>query len=137
MNDKWDGWPIGVEAPEWDLRFMHEPPAPDQRIPWPTPPPAAVEAMACPVCESRLLQLADAEPHPPGGWNVVLECPECWTTGELRLDDGGMEAFDEHFDDGIRAMIDELRRLSTESMLEDVQRFVGALQADAILPEDF
>ena len=92
---------------------------------------------ACPTCGSRLLQLVNAEPHAPGGWNALLECPECWSVVDEWMDDAEIEAFDREFDDGVRAMVSELRRLTEEHMREDVERFTVALRADAILPEDF
>ena len=100
-------------------------------------PSAAPTLSACPICGSRLLQLVDAEPHPPGGWNTLLECPECWAVIDEWMDDDAIEAFDREFDDGVRALVDELRRLTEEHMREQVERFACALQADAILPEDF
>ena len=100
--------------------------------------PACAEApIACPRCGSRLVQLVDAEPHPPGGWDALLECPECWTTIDEHLEDDAMEDFDRGFDDGVRAVIAELRRMTVSNMLDDVERFAAALRADAILPEDF
>jgi hypothetical protein len=92
---------------------------------------------ACPLCGSRLVQLVDAEPHPPGGWNALLECPECWAVMDEWMDDDAIEAFDHAFDDGVRSLVDELRRLTAEHMREEVERFACALQAGAILPEDF
>jgi hypothetical protein len=92
---------------------------------------------ACPACGSRLLQLVDAEPHPPGGWNALLECPECWSLIDEWMDDAAIEAFDRDFDDGVRALVEELRRLTRTHMCEEVARFTAALHADAVLPEDF
>src|SRR2546423_2835267 len=87
---------------------------------------AAVEPLLCPVCGSHLLQLLDAEPHAPGGWDVVLECPECWSILEDHLEDLEIEAFDRDFDDGMHVIVDELRRLTVEQMRQDVERFAGA-----------
>lgn len=108
--------------------------------PVPQPPagaPASTCPLSCPVCHSRLLQLLDAEPHPPGGWDVVLECPECWTLLEEHLADREVEDFDREFDEGTRQLVEALRRLVAEHMREDVDRFLAALEADAIQPMDF
>jgi hypothetical protein len=99
--------------------------------------PLHADPLSCPECGSRLLQLVDAEPHPPGGWNAVLECPECWATADRHLGDDTIEEFDRCFDDGIRMLVDQLRRMTAEHFLDDVERFIAALRADAILPEDF
>jgi hypothetical protein len=109
---------------------MAETPAPERAATTTAP-------VYCPVCRSRLLQLLDAEPHPPGGWDVVLECPECWSLIEEHLDDHEVEDFDREFDEGTRQLVEELRRLTAQHMLEDVERFLVALQADAIHPMDF
>ena len=106
--------------------------------PLPEAVPGSAEApIACPCCGSRLVQLVDAEPHAPGGWDTVLECPECWTAIDEHLEDEAMEDLDRAFDDGVRAVVAELRRMTFRNMLEDVERFAAALRADAILPEDF
>jgi hypothetical protein len=103
----------------------------------PPAPPVSADPLACPECGSRLLQLVDAEPHPPGGWNAQLECPECWATAERHLDDDTVEEFDRCFDDGIRVLVEELRRMTAQHMLDEIEHFAAALHADAILPEDF
>jgi len=99
--------------------------------------PSTTTPLSCPVCRSRLLQLLDAEPHPPGGWDVVLECPECWSVIEDHLDDHEVDDFDREFDEGTRLLVEQLRRLTAQHMLEDVQKFLVALEADAIHPMDF
>ncbi|MDQ6915142.1 MAG: hypothetical protein M3155_04945 [Actinomycetota bacterium] len=115
---------------------MAEHPAPQPSAPRHAPPVHA-DPLACPECGSRLLQLLDAEPCPPGGWNALLECPECWAVADRHLADHVIEEFDRCFDDGIRTLVEELRRMTAEHMREEVQRFAAALHADAILPEDF
>jgi hypothetical protein len=40
-------------------------------------------------------------------------------------------------DEGLTAMITDLHRLTQANMAADIDRFVAALQADVILPEDF
>lgn len=47
----------------------------------------------------------------------------------------------EHYEDtleaGVQAVLDDLRRLTYANMAAEVDRFVDALEADLILPEDF
>ena len=62
---------------------------------------------------------------------------------ELRLGRGGVvhrdqiERFEEHLDDGLADMLDDLQRLTQANMSDEIERFAHALQADLILPEDF
>ena len=51
------------------------------------------------------------------------------------MDDDAIEAFDHAFDDGVRALVDELRRLTAEHMREEVERFACALQATKRNPD--
>jgi hypothetical protein len=113
---------------------MAETPAPERPVSAST---TTTAPLSCPVCHSRLLQLLDAEPHLPGGWDVLLECPECWSLIEEHLDDHEVDDFDREFDEGTRQLVEELRRLTAEHMREDVDRFLAALEADAIQPMDF
>jgi hypothetical protein len=48
-----------------------------------------------------------------------------------------VEAFDEELDRGNDALARDYKRLMRANMADEVERFVGALEADAILPEDF
>ena len=48
-----------------------------------------------------------------------------------------VEAFDEELDRGSDALARDYKRLMRANMAEEIDRFVGALDADAILPEDF
>ena len=40
-------------------------------------------------------------------------------------------------DDGLAEMLADLKRLTQANMAEEIDRFVTALRADFILPEDF
>ena len=48
-----------------------------------------------------------------------------------------VEEFDEELDRGGDALARDYKRLMRANMAEEIERFVGALEADAILPEDF
>ena len=53
------------------------------------------------------------------------------------FDEETVERFDEELDRGTEALVRDLLRLMRANMEDDVERFVTALHADAILPEDF
>ena len=48
-----------------------------------------------------------------------------------------MDRFDDRLDEAADQLAADLRNFTRANMEEQLDRFVGALQADAILPEDF
>jgi hypothetical protein len=48
-----------------------------------------------------------------------------------------VDAFDEALERGADALASGYEWLVRANMVEEIERFVGALDADAILPEDF
>jgi len=91
----------------------------------------------CPECSSHLVAPVAWEQAGPSEWAVTLECPNCeWWDADL-FDEAAIERFDEELDRGTEALVRDLLRLTRANMEDDVERFVAALAADAILPEDF
>ena len=91
----------------------------------------------CPGCDSELVQpvcWSETEDH---RWELTLECPNCgW------LEDGvyqreQIDRLEEKLDDGLAEMLADLKRLTQANMAEEIDRFISALNADFILPEDF
>ena len=68
---------------------------------------------------------------------MTLRCPDCETVREGVFAQDTVDAFDERLDVGTDVLTADLRRLTRANMAEEIDRFVAALQADAILPEDF
>jgi hypothetical protein len=52
-------------------------------------------------------------------------------------DEDAIQRFDEVLDAGTEALVADLRQLTRANMEADVMRFVDALHADHLLPEDF
>jgi hypothetical protein len=48
-----------------------------------------------------------------------------------------VDRFDEELDRGTEALVRDLKQLTRANMEEECERFIRALSADAILPEDF
>jgi hypothetical protein len=91
----------------------------------------------CPACASPLVAPVAWEQAGPHEWAVTLQCPNCeWWDADL-FDETTIERFDEELDRGTEALVRDLLRLTRANMEDDVERFVAALCADAILPEDF
>lgn len=91
----------------------------------------------CPECDSELVQPVDWSEAPQGFWELTLQCPNCFWLDEGIFDQEQVDALEEHLDDGVTAMLSDLRRLTQANMTEDIERFAAALNADLILPEDF
>jgi formate dehydrogenase maturation protein FdhE len=91
----------------------------------------------CPLCASNLVQPVAWSPEPKGRWYLTLECPNCGWAEEGIYERSQVESLEDTLDDGLCKLIADLQRLVHANMAEDVERFVSALTADQILPEDF
>jgi hypothetical protein len=91
----------------------------------------------CPECNSDLVQPVDWSEAPDDCWNLLLACPNCeWFTEGLYTADQVRELEDQ-LDEGLADMLRDLQRLTQANMADQIDRFVTALYADQILPEDF
>jgi hypothetical protein len=73
----------------------------------------------------------------PGYWDVDLRCPNCeWTESGVYSQEV-VDRFDMTLDAGTEALIGDLQALMRANMEEEIERFVTALGAGFILPEDF
>lgn len=91
----------------------------------------------CPECLSELVAPVAWEQAGPREWAVTIQCPNCeWWDADV-FDEATVDRFDEQLDRGTEALVRDLLRLMRANMEDDVERFVAALRADAILPEDF
>ena len=114
---------------------------PEQGVPYtrlkPAPADADRDLCVCEQCASDLVEPVDWADAGPERWRVALSCPNCgyWTEGVFSQE--CVDRFDERLDEGTEVMVADLKKLQQANMLEDVELFIGALQAGAILPEDF
>ena len=98
----------------------------------------------CPECDCRLCFESAAEPLTPDAWLVVVQCPNCWHAWRVTVGDVALELFENALDDDTRvieATLDELTYANAvaeaEQLMVEVERFVRALAANAIVPMDF
>jgi hypothetical protein len=91
----------------------------------------------CVECSSELVYPVQWEESGPVNWNVLLHCPNCDIYREGIFTQETVEGFDEELDRGADALARDYKRLMRANMAEEIERFVGALTSDAILPEDF
>ena len=91
----------------------------------------------CVECSSELVYPVQWEESGPVNWSVLLHCPNCDVYREGIFTQETVETFDEELDRGADALARDYKRLMRANMAEEIERFVGALTSDAILPEDF
>jgi predicted RNA-binding Zn-ribbon protein involved in translation (DUF1610 family) len=91
----------------------------------------------CPECGSRLVQPIEWREPRRRFWELVLSCPNCGWLDEGVFTQDQVDQFEEHLDEGLAEMLNDLRRLTQANMAEEIDRLSTALQTDLILPEDF
>ena len=92
---------------------------------------------ACPQCDSQLVQPVDWSDAGEEQWELELSCPNCDWREEGTYCQSAIEDLEDHLEDGLSDLLDDLHRLAQANMADEIQRFVRALEADLILPEDF
>ena len=91
----------------------------------------------CCECDSQLVYPVQWREVERSMWEVSLRCPNCeWETTDV-FDQDTVERFDEELDRGTDSLVDDLKRLVSANMEEEIDRFSRALSGDHILPEDF
>jgi hypothetical protein len=91
----------------------------------------------CPECSSDLVYPVGWDEAGSDSWQVQLRCPECEAEREGLFSQESVEAFDAALDEGTDALTADYRRLCRANMAEEIERFTAALDAGAVLPEDF
>ena len=100
-------------------------------------PAVQTELHVCPECASDLVYPVTWDEAEQSRWEVSLRCPNCeWTTTDT-FEEDAIQRFDETLDRGTEALVSDLRQLTRANMEDDVERFVAALHAEYVLPEDF
>ncbi len=95
------------------------------------------ELHICPECDRDLVYPVDWEEASATHWEVELRCPNCEWNEVGTYDQATVDRFDEHLDQGTDALVKDLRRMVQANMEAEAERFAAALDANAILPEDF
>jgi hypothetical protein len=115
-----------------DEGFLPEPDAPVH-------PPAQPhqDLHLCVECDSELVYPVQWEEAGAENWSVQLHCPNCDVFREGVFTQENVELFDEELDRGADTLARDYKRLMRANMADEIDRFVGALNAGAILAEDF
>jgi hypothetical protein len=103
----------------------------------PTAPSEYGDLHMCGTCSSDLVYPVEWEEAGSTHWQVSLRCPNCEWAGTGIFEQDAVERFDEELDRGTEALVTDLRRLVQANMEGEIDRFVRALEVDAVLPEDF
>jgi hypothetical protein len=70
-------------------------------------------------------------------WRVFVRCGSCGWSGERIFDDKALEEFERELDHDHAELKRDLQQLTEQNMRDYCELFVAALNADAVLPEDF
>ncbi len=97
----------------------------------------AEDLHVCESCASELVQPLDWREQRRGSWAVTLVCPNCLHERHGAFDQTSVDKLDETLDDGYTTLLAELQEMVTSNLTDEIDRFVAALRAGAILPEDF
>lgn len=91
----------------------------------------------CKRCDSKLVYPVDWAPADRNAWSVELRCPDCeWSASGVYAQEV-VDRFDDELDRGTELLLGDLQLLTRANMEDQVERFITALHADWILPEDF
>ena len=91
----------------------------------------------CHQCDSELVQPVEWGEATEERWELTLHCPNCdWTCHGI-YDQEDVALLEEQLDEGVAAILRDLKRLATANMADEIERFASALASDLILPEDF
>jgi hypothetical protein len=112
-------------------------PQPEPQAPQHPPAEPHQDLHVCVECDSELVYPVQWEEAGVENWSVLLHCPNCEVYREGVFSQHTVEAFDEELDRGADALARDYKRLMRANMAEEIERFAGALEAGAILPEDF
>ena len=100
-------------------------------------PAAHAELHRCPSCTSELVHPIAWDEAGPEHWDVLLRCPNCEWRGEGTWPQADIHRFDDVLDRGTECLLRDLRRLQHANMEDGIARWVAALGADLIVPDDF
>lgn len=91
----------------------------------------------CTACGSHLVYPVSWSAIESDYWKIELRCPECEHRWSGTYHDRDAQRFDAKLDAATETIVADLRRMVRAEMEDSVERFVTALDAGAILPEDF
>ena len=97
----------------------------------------ASELHTCPVCSSPLVYPTVWDEVGRGRFELLLRCPNCEAQSIGIFDRAAVERLEGELDRATHELVRDLTQLARRNMEDDVERFIAALRAGAILPMDF
>ena len=91
----------------------------------------------CSACGCDLVYPVEWDEAGATHWEVTLRCPNCEWNGTGIFSQDVVERFDEELDRGTEQLVRDLKRMMHANMEDEIERFVHALEADHIQPDDF
>jgi hypothetical protein len=91
----------------------------------------------CGQCGCRFCTETTAQEVYRDLWRVEFCCPNCGKAWSRMVDLQALADLDRALDEDRRILAGELRILEEVGMAVEIEQFVGALEAGAILPMDF
>jgi hypothetical protein len=95
------------------------------------------DLLVCGACRSTLMYPAGCEEQGRDHWSIELKCPDCGGHGWARFDVEMLDALDRELEQAEAEIEADLECLTRTNMADYVTRFISALDAGAIEPEDF
>ena len=95
------------------------------------------EVANCVHCDCDMVYPIDWEQAEGTHWRVTLRCPNCEEVSPGTMDEELIEKFDCLLDRGTDSLVRDLRNLTYANMATEINAFIGALDSDLVLPEDF
>lgn len=91
----------------------------------------------CRACGSGLVEPVYRDPVGATRWALTLACPECdwWTSGVWSDDE--VERLEIVLADATVSIVSDCASLALDRFVDEIERFVLALQADVITAADF
>jgi hypothetical protein len=109
----------------------------DDETATPLAPGSTEDLHVCAECDSHLVYPVEWEEASEIHWEVTLRCPNCEWARPGVFEQDIVERFDEELDRGTEALVRDLKRLMHANMEDEIDRFVAALDAGHIVPDDF
>jgi hypothetical protein len=91
----------------------------------------------CGDCHAPLVQPVAWAETDDEQWDLQLLCPNCGWAGNGIYTQTEVEELEDRLEAGLSDMLADLHRLAQANMADEIDRFVSALDAGVILPEDF
>lgn len=91
----------------------------------------------CGSCGSHLVHPVHWEPAGSRYWQIELRCPECEWGGTGVFDQDAVDRFDAVLERATEDLVSDLKAVERANMVAFGDRFLAALGADQVWPEDF